>query len=69
MWSADFPLEKRHPHCLKHSLATHFVAGNVNLALVRQCLGHKAISSAMRYVSVGDRQAAEVAQAAVMSLY
>ena len=67
--AAGLPLEKRHPHCLKHSLATHLVAGNVNLALVRQCLGHKAISSTMRYVSVGDRQAAEVAQAALMSLY
>ena len=33
--------EKRHPHVLKHSLATHLVAGNVNLALVKQSLGHR----------------------------
>src|SRR2546426_676270 len=33
--------EKRHPHVFKHSLATHLVAGNVNLALVKQSLGHR----------------------------
>jgi site-specific recombinase XerD len=35
------PGEKRHPHVLKHSLASHLVAGNVNLALVKQALGHR----------------------------
>ena len=51
---AGLPPEKCHPHALKHSLASHLVAGNVNLALVRQCLGHKAISSTMKYVGVSD---------------
>ena len=37
--SAGLPIEKRHPHVLKHSLASHLVAGNANLALVRQALG------------------------------
>jgi site-specific recombinase XerD len=37
--SADLPREKRHPHVLKHSLASHLVAANVNLALIRQALG------------------------------
>ena len=32
---AGLPVEKRHPHVLKHSLASHLVAGNVNLALVK----------------------------------
>ena len=36
------------------SLASRLVAGNVNLALVRQCLGHKAIGSTMKYVAVSD---------------
>jgi site-specific recombinase XerD len=67
--AADLPPEKRHPHVLKHSLASHLVAGNVNLALVRQALGHKAISSTMEYVSVSDGQASEAAQAALMRLY
>lgn len=33
--AAGLPAEKRHSHCLKHSLASHLVAGNVNLALIK----------------------------------
>jgi site-specific recombinase XerC len=39
------PPEKRHPHVLKHSLASHLVAGNVNLALLQQAFGHCALPS------------------------
>jgi len=67
--AAGLPAQKCHPHALKHSLATHLIAGNVNLALVRQCLGHKAIGSTMKYVAVSDSQATEAAQAALMRLY
>ena len=65
---ADLPPGKRHPHALKHSLASHLVAGNVNLALVKQCLGHKSIGSTMKYVGTTDTQASEAAQAALMRL-
>jgi integrase len=67
--SVGLPREKRHPHVLKHSLASHLVAGNVNLALVRQALGHRSISSSMKYVGTSDGQAAEAAQAALMRIY
>ena len=67
--AVGLPPPKCHPHVLKHSLASHLVAGNVNLALVRQCLGHKSIGSTMKYVAVSDTQATEAAQAALMSLY
>lgn len=67
--AAGLPPQKRHPHVLKHSLASHLVAGNLNLALIRQCLGHKAIGSTMKYVVVSDTQAGEAAQAALMRLY
>ncbi len=67
--SAGLPPEKRHPHVLKHSLASHLVAGNVNLALIRQALGHRSINSTMQYVGTSDCQAAEAAQAALMALY
>jgi len=66
---ANLPLEKRHPHVLKHSLASHLVAGNVNLALVRQALGHRSINSTMQYVGTSDSQAAEAAQIALMQLF
>lgn len=66
---AGLPAEKRHPHCLKHSLASHLVAGNVNLALVKQALGHRSISSTMAYVGTTDAQAAEAVQAALMGVF
>jgi site-specific recombinase XerD len=67
--SAGLSVEKRHPHVLKHSLASHLVAGNVNLALIRQALGHQSISSTMAYVGTSDSQAAEALQRALMSLF
>jgi integrase/recombinase XerD len=48
---AGLPTQKCHPHALKHSLATHLISENVNLAWVKQCLGHKAIGSTMKYVA------------------
>ena len=67
--AAGCPTAKCHPHALKHSLASHLIAGNLNLALVSQCLGHKAISSTMRYLAVTDTQAGDGAQVALMRLY
>jgi len=67
--AAGLAAQKCHPHALKHSLASHLVAGNVNLAMVQQCLGHKAIGSTMKYVAVSDCQATEAAQAALMQMY
>src|SRR6266478_6822208 len=67
--STGLPIEKRHPHVLNHSLASHLVAGNVNLALIRQALGHQSISSTMAYVGTSDSQAAEALQRALMSLF
>jgi site-specific recombinase XerD len=66
---AGISSEKRHPHVLKHSLTSHLVAENVNLALVRQALGHRSITSTMQYVGTSDGQAAEAAQAALMRLF
>lgn len=67
--AAGLPAEKRHPHCLKHSLASHLVAGNVNLALVKQALGHRSITSTMQYVGTSDGQAAKAVQAALMGVF
>ena len=67
--AAGIPSDKRHPHVLKHSLASHLVAGNVNLALIRQALGHRSITSTMQYVGTTDAQAAEAVQAALMGVF
>ena len=66
---AGLPVEKRHPHALKHSIANHLVSANVNLALVRQQLGHNSIGSTMRYVKPSDQQASRATAAALMVIY
>jgi site-specific recombinase XerD len=63
------PTDKRHPHVLKHSLASHLVAGNCNLALIKQQLGHASISSTMCYIGTSDQQASEAASAVLMAMY
>jgi site-specific recombinase XerD len=66
---AGLSQEKRHPHVLKHSLASHLVVGNANLALIRQALGHRSINSTMAYIGTSDAQAAEALQKALMGLF
>ena len=66
---AGLEVQKRHPHVLKHSLASHLVSGNANLALIRQALGHRSISSTMQYIGTSDSQAAEALQKALMGLF
>ena len=66
---AGLPAEKRHPHALKHSLASHLVSANVNLALIKQQLGHKSIGSTMRYVTTSDQQASKATAGALMTIF
>jgi integrase len=66
---AGIPAEKRHPHVLKHSIASHLVSANVNLALVKQQLGHKSIGSTIRYVAMSDQQASRATAGALMKIY
>jgi integrase len=66
---AGVPAEKQHPHALKHSIASHLVSANVNLALVRQQLGHKSIGSTMRYIATSDQQASKATASALMKIY
>jgi site-specific recombinase XerD len=54
---------------LKHSLATHLVAANVNLALIKQQLGHTSINSTLRYISTSDKQASDATASALMGIY
>lgn len=67
--AAGLPPGKRHPHALKHSIASHLVGANVNLALVKQQLGHKSIGSTMRYVTTSDQQASRATASALMEIY
>jgi integrase/recombinase XerD len=66
---AKLPESKRFVHVLKHSLASHLIAGNANLAMVQVALGHASLSSTQAYIHVSDAQAAEASNRALMSLF
>jgi integrase/recombinase XerD len=54
---AGLPKDKRHIHCLKHSLGVAMVEANVNLAVIKQALGHKSIASTAVYTVASDETA------------
>jgi len=66
---AGLPPEKCHCHVLKHSLANHLIKGNVNLALVKQSLGHASIASTIEYLGTTDADAAEATRKALMDIF
>lgn len=47
-----FPEDRRHFHCLRHSIATHLVAQGMDIMLIRDWLGHRDIASTMVYAKV-----------------
>jgi integrase len=67
--AAGVPAEKQLPHTLKHSLASHLVSANVNLAMVKTQLGHKSINTTMRYVATTDRQDSQAMTTALMAIF
>jgi len=66
---AGLPNNRRHPHCLKHALGFALVASNVNLAIVKQALGHKNIASTAIYAVPTDEQTGRAVSAALAGLF
>lgn len=65
---AGLPADRRHPHVLKHSLGVALVEANVNLAVIKQALGHKSIASTAVYTVPTDETAGRAVVAALASL-
>jgi type 1 fimbriae regulatory protein FimB len=59
---------KRFVHILKHSRASHLV-GTMDIALLRQLLGHRNIQNTMLYAHATDKQASAAAMAAEMDAF
>jgi site-specific recombinase XerD len=59
---ADLPEHLRHPHALKHSIATHLIAKHLEIMDVKDWLGHRAISSTLKYAEFRSKQRDEAAR-------
>jgi integrase len=51
---AALPRDRRHVHCLRHSVAVHLLDAGEEIDFVRDHLGHKSIQSTMTYAQISD---------------
>ena len=64
----DLAASKQHPHVLKHTCCTMLVRTDMNVAKVQAFVGHAAIASTMKYVTVSDEEASVEAMQRLMRM-
>jgi site-specific recombinase XerD len=66
---AGLPVDRQHPHCLKHALGFSLIAANVHITSVKAALGHKSIASTAIYAVPTDEQVGRAVNAALANLF
>jgi integrase len=59
---AGIPKEKRHFHCLKHSIATHLLDAGADIMFVKDWLGHRNIQNTIVYSQLTSKTRDEQAR-------
>ncbi len=67
--AAGLPDSKSHPHCLKHTLGTMLARQGTSPFAIRQALGHRALSSTLRYTNISDAEASAATRSALMAIF
>ena len=66
---AGMPSEKRHCHCLKHSLGFAMVAANRSLTTVQNALGHRSVASTGIYAQPSRELVDHAIQATLLEVF
>lgn len=65
---AKLPMEKRHFHVLKHSIATHLLEADADLRFLQDWLGHANIQNTAIYAALVSHSREEKARRYFMKL-
>jgi integrase len=65
--AANLPVDRRHPHVLRHSIAVHLMNAGWDAADVQDWLGHRDIASTMVYAAVTNRRREQKYEEALLS--